>query len=285
MSLLLKHVSKILITVLLGGLLGAALVRMAPGFGADEEELDSRLNSESITALREQQRQENLGTFYWHFLVAGLGGDLGVSRTLQRPVTELLRERLPETAKSVAFGLLFGWTAGLSLAILVVVSRAWYMDLGASLLSGALLCLPAAVLGLLFVVARAPARLVLGLIVFPKIFRYARNLLARSEALPHVLTARAKGASGARVLFWHILPVAAPQLLALGGVSVSVALAAAIPVEAVCDLPGIGQLAWKAAMGRDLPLLVILTMLVTLITLIANSAADMGGHAFRRAEP
>ena len=284
MSLLLKHVSKILITVLLGGLLGAALVRMAPGFGTDEEELDSRLSHESITALRAQQGQESLGAFYWHFLRAGLGGDLGVSRTLQRPVSELLRERLPETAKSVALGLLFGWSAGLSLAIVVVLSRAWYMDLGASMVSGALLCLPAAVLGLLFVLARAPARLVLGLIVFPKIFRYSRNLLARCEAMPHVLTARAKGVSGARVLLWHILPVAAPQLLALGGVSVSVALAAAIPVEAVCDLPGIGQLAWKAAMGRDLPLLVILTMLVTLITLIANSAADMAGHAFRRVE-
>jgi ABC-type dipeptide/oligopeptide/nickel transport system permease component len=59
------------------------------------------------------------------------------------------------------------------------------------------------------------------------------------------------------------------------------AFAASIPVEALCDLPGIGQLAWKAALGRDLDLLVILTMIVTLVTLLANSASDLVGGSLR----
>jgi peptide/nickel transport system permease protein len=139
-------------------------------------------------------------------------------------------------------------------------------------------------MAILFVIAQAPARLVLGLIVLPKIFRYARNLLARTSSLPHVLTARAKGLGGIRVLLWHVLPVAAPQLLALAGVSVSVAFAAAIPVEALCDLPGIGQLAWKAALGRDLELLVNLTMVVTMVTLVANSVSDLLGNSMRAGE-
>ncbi len=85
-------------------------------------------------------------------------------------------------------------------------------------------------------------------------------------------------------MFRHILPVAGPQLLALAGVSVSLAFAAAIPVEALCDLPGIGQLAWKAALGRDVELLVNLTMIVTLVTLLANSASDLAGQYFRTGE-
>ena len=76
--------------------------------------------------------------------------------------------------------------------------------------------------------------------------------------------------------------MAAPQLLALGGVSISLALAAAIPVEALCDLPGIGQLAWKAALGRDLPLLVNLTLIVTLVTVVANSTADLLAQSFHQ---
>ena len=48
-----------------------------------------------------------------------------------------------------------------------------------------------------------------------------------------------------------------PQLLALAGVTVSLAFGAAIPVEAIADSPGVGQLAWQAALGRDLPVLVI----------------------------
>jgi peptide/nickel transport system permease protein len=285
LSALPKLAAKILITVLIGGFLGATLVRIAPGFGVDEEELDARLSSQSIQALRETGANEtNLFAFYFQYLNRLLHGDLGNSRTLHRPVSQLVAERLPETLKSVALGLALGWSAGFLLAVAIVMSRAWLLDLLGSLLVGVLLCLPAAVLALLFVLAQAPARLLLGLVVFPKIFRYSRNLLARSSALPHVLTARAKGLGNMRVLVWHILPTAAPQLLALLGVTVSVAFTAAIPMEALCDIPGIGQLAWKAALGRDVALLVNLTMIVTLVTLVANSASDMVGRTFRASE-
>jgi peptide/nickel transport system permease protein len=242
-----KYAATILVTVLLGGLLGATLLRFAPGYGVDEAELDTRLSNGSIQAMRQANGpDENLLAFYAHYLGRMARGDLGISRTLQRPVAQLVAERLPETLKSLGLGLLLGWVLGMGLAIAVTLSRTRAVDTLASLLSGVLLCVPAAVLALLFVLARAPARLVIGVIIFPKVFRYARNLLVRSAALPHVLTARAKGLGESRVLLWHILPTAGPQLLALFGVSVSMALAAAIPVEVLCDLPGIGQLAWKS---------------------------------------
>jgi peptide/nickel transport system permease protein len=260
----------------LGGFLGATLVRLAPGFGVDEEELDSRLNQESMQALRQSNAEEaSVTSFYLNYWGRLLRGDLGVSRTLHQPVRQLLAERFPETLESVGLGLVLGWVAGLALAMAAVMSRTGFVDIAGGLLASVLLSIPAAVLALLFVLAQAPGRLVIGLIVFPKIFHYARNLLAHSASLPHVLTARAKGLGSRRVLLWHILPVAAPQLFALAGVSVSLAFAAAIPVEVLCDLPGIGQLAWQAAMGRDLVLLVNLTMIVTLITVLANSAAEL----------
>jgi peptide/nickel transport system permease protein len=262
--------------MVLGGFLGATLVRLAPGFGVDEEELDSRLNQKSILALRQSNAGNgSVASFYLNYCGKLLRGDLGVSHTLHQPVRQLLAERFPETLKSVGLGLFLGWTVGLVLAVAAVMSRASFVDLAGGLLASVLLSIPAAVLAILFVIVQAPGRLVIGLIVFPKIFHYARNLLAHSASLPHVLTARAKGLGGVRVLLWHILPVAAPQLFALAGVSVSLAFAAAIPVEVLCDLPGIGQLAWQAAMGRDLVLLVNLTMVVTLITVVANSAAEM----------
>jgi peptide/nickel transport system permease protein len=280
LSRLAWHAGRIALTLILGGLLGATLVRVAPGFGVDEAELDSRLSSQSIAAVRASQPgSESLASFYWHYLSRLAHGDFGISRSLQRPVAELLRERTPETAKSVALGLALGWLLGLSLAIAVVMSRSWGVDLFASLLGGTLLCLPAAVLALLFLIARMPGRLVLALIVFPNIFRDARNLLVRSAASPHVLTARAKGLGNFAVFFWHILRPSASQLLALAGVSVSIAFTAAIPVEALCDLPGLGQLAWRAALSRDLYLLVTLTMIVAVVTLGANSSADLLGHA------
>ena len=49
----------------------------------------------------------------------------------------------------------------------------------------------------------------------------------------------------------------------------------AIPIKALCDLPGLGPLAWKAALGRDLPVLVSLTILIAAITQITNAASDL----------
>jgi peptide/nickel transport system permease protein len=281
LSELAKLTAKILLIVLLAGFLGATLVRFAPGFGVDQEELDSRLSRESIHALRTSNADQTaLPIFYFHYLGRLLCGDWGTSRTLQRPVSQLVAERLPETLKSVGFGLATGWSFGFCLAVAVVMSRAWYVDLLGGLAAGILLCLPAAVLAMLFVLAQAPATLLLGLVIFPKVFRYSRNLLARSAALPHVLTARAKGLGNMRVLIWHILPAAAPQLMALAGVSVSLAFTAAIPMEALCDIPGIGQLAWKAALDRDVALLINLTMIVALVTLVANSLPDLTNKHF-----
>jgi peptide/nickel transport system permease protein len=279
-----KHVVRLLIVVLVGGLMGGTLVRLAPGFGVDERELDTRLNRASIENIR-HERSSRLGLvpFYIHYLGRLLHGDLGTSQSLQQPVRRLLADRYPETMKSLLAGLALGWSLGTALAIATVVARSWCVDVITSMLISVLLCLPAAVLALLFVMAGAPGRLVIGLVIFTKVFVYARNLLERASSMPHVLTARAKGQNPLRIMTSHILPVIAPQLLALAGVTVSVAFAAAIPVEVICDLPGIGQLAWKAAIGRDLPLLVTLTLIVTSVTLMANAAADFLGLRERTA--
>jgi peptide/nickel transport system permease protein len=71
-----------------------------------------------------------------------------------------------------------------------------------------------------------------------------------------------------------VLPLVSPALFALLGVSLSVAFGAAIPIEALCDSPGVGQLAWQAALNRDLPLIMNLTLLVTLITVAGNMLAN-----------
>jgi len=278
--LLAKHAARILLITLAGGFLALALTRLAPN--VDEREFDVRLSDESRAAIRQSHEAErNVFHFYWAWLRGLAHGDLGVSQTLNRPVTELLSERLPVTGRLLGWGLLTGWALGLGLALPLAFLRGGIFDMGASTIAALFLCLPAAVLGLLFVLLRAPAALALGLLVFPKIFRYARTLLQQSANLPHVLTARAKGLGSVRVLLWHYLPPAAGQWLALLAVSIPVALSAAVPIEVVCDLPGIGQLAWKAALARDLYLLVCLTGIVTLTTVVAKSLSDVLGEGLR----
>jgi peptide/nickel transport system permease protein len=276
------HGIALVATALLGGLLSATLVRLAPGFDVDEQQLDPRLSNQSVQVLRETRlAQRNIFRFYSHALERAAHGDLGTSISLGQPVSTLLRNRAPLTLRLVGVGLLLSWAAAMAFAMSAAWLRLSVYDAFTTLLSGMFLCLPAAVLALLSVLWNVPGSLAIGLIVFPRVYRYTRNLLAKSYSLPHIVAARAKGLNELRILFRHILPVVGPQLLALAGMSVSLAIGAAIPVEALCGLAGVGQLAWQAALARDLPLLVNITVLVTLVTLLANSGADVIGHMLR----
>lgn len=280
-----RHVLAIVATVLLGGFLAATLVRLAPGFDVDEEQLDPHLSAESVRALRQARlEQHNILAFYFYSLQRATHGDLGTSISLGQPVTQLLRDRAPLTLRLVGVGLLLSWAVAMALALSAAWLRTSAYDALTTVISGTFLCIPAAVLALLSVLWNVPGALAIALIVFPRVYRYARNLLAKAYSLPHIITARAKGLSELRILFWHVVPVAGPQLLAVAGVSVSIAVGAAIPVEALCGLAGVGQLAWQAALARDLPLLTNLTILVTLVTLLANSSADVIGQMLRGQE-
>jgi len=261
---------------LAGGLLGATLVRFAPGYGMDESELDPRLSAASREAMRNEHRvQSNLLSYYGTYLARAAHADFGRSAWLQRPIADLMKERFPLTVRSVILGVLTAWGAAILLAAAAQASRGWFLDLTGTTASGFLIALPGAVVALAAMYLRAPVFVAIGVVTFPKVFRYLRNLLVHAYEQPYVLAARARGIGRAALLFRHVLPVAAPPLVALLGVSVSMAFGAAIPIEALCDSPGIGQLAWLAALNRDLPLIMNLTLVVTLITVAANSAADL----------
>jgi peptide/nickel transport system permease protein len=284
-KVLLRHAVRFLVILMVGGFLAATLVRYAPGFDVDEQQMDSRLSNESVQALRSARAGEhNILQFYGSFLRSSFRGDFGMSRTLNRPVKELVGERLPVTMKLIGTGLLAGWSIALIFAVSATMLRFAVYDVFTTFISGLLLCIPSAVLALVFVFANAPGSLALGLMVFAYVFRYWRNLLEKSYAMPHIVTARAKGLGPARILLFHVLPVSGGQLLAVAGVSVSLALGAAIPVEALCGISGIGQLAWQAALGRDLSLLLTLTFLVTVVTLLANTVSEILGSNFKAQE-
>lgn len=274
---------RLLALMLVASLAGATLVRIAPGFSSDEQELNSGLSSASIQALRQARMADaNIPRFYGHYLASLLHGDLGVSRTLNLPVRELLRERLPVTLENLGAALVLGWLLGLALAIAGHISRSRMLLLAGDGLGGTLISTPAAVMALIFVILRWPPVLAAGLLVLPKIYRYSQNLLQESCEMPHVFAARAKGAGPWRVLAMHVAPIAFPQLLALAGVSISLGLGVLLPIEVICDVAGIGQLAWTAAQARDLPLLVNLILVISFITICATMLSDAARRTFTR---
>jgi peptide/nickel transport system permease protein len=285
----LRVIRKVLLIALLGGLLTATLVRLAPGYGLSEEQLDMRRNAGSLHAAESMRAGErNVFRYYAAFLVNYAKGDLGESTLFQRPVRGLVAERIAPTAASLALGLAGGWIFALLFGIPGAM-RPWPALEGLTRTAAILLqCIPAVVVGLLMLTAGArgaqACAAAIALVLYPRLVQYVMNLVREASLMPHVLTARAKGVGGRAILFRHVLPVVFPQLLALAGVSVSMALSVAIPIEMILDVAGLGQLTWQAALGRDMNLLVNLTVLIAVAISLSNALADWIAVRWRTGE-
>lgn len=247
--------------------------------------MDTRLSAQSLRALeREHAGERNPLTFYARYLAGLLRGSAGQSAVYGQPVRQLIRERAGTTIRSVMVGLATGWSLALLFGTASAVNRRVPVLLTAMSISGALLSIPSALIAMVCLRLRVSPGIAIAAVVLPRVFPHVYEELRNSLAAPHVVMARARGLTGTRVFLYHAVPAALMPILALGGVSVTLAFGASIPIEALADSPGIGQLAWRAALGRDLPVLVSITLLLTAITVVINGLADvalgrLGRHA------
>lgn len=257
------------------GFVATALVRLAPGFGTDERELDPRLVNASIEHLRARQTSANIPAAYLQLLRGAAAGDFGHSYLLDRPVRELLAERWPTTANLAIWGWLTGGLLAFAMAGGAVIMPRLGLRLAGAGLSSSLLCLPATLLAYLSAVSYTPAYCAIAAIVFARVFCVLDSLFAAAVATGYVTGARCRGVSNTHIFLRHILAAKKLELIALSATSLTLAIAASVPVEVLSDQAGMGQLAWKAAMGRDLPLLVGITVAMATVTLFLSRSADV----------
>jgi peptide/nickel transport system permease protein len=263
-------------TLVLAGLFAAVLLRLAPGSSVDERELDPRLSRETITAMREERAaKREILSFYLDFLLGMTRGNPGTSDVFDRPVADLVAERFGTTVRSVLGGLLLGWVSAVLIAVVSARAMNPAPTLAAATLSGALLSVPSAVLAVVCLLLNLPPAAAIAAVVFPRVFPHAHGQFQASFEAPHVVMARARGVYGLRLFCCHVVPGTIAPLMALAGASVPLAFGTSIPVEALADSPGLGQLGWRAALGRDMPVLVTITLLLTTATVVANLISDL----------
>jgi peptide/nickel transport system permease protein len=241
----------------------------------DEAVLDPRLSLQSQKAIQEQNGLGNPLVFYGRFFGRLLRGDLGQSTIFTQSVGPLVKERAPTTIWAVLGGLAIGWTGAIVLAIAAALSRRAPATLVGLSVSSMLLSIPSAVLAIVCVLLRLSPAVAIGAVVLPRVFPHAYEQLRSSIRSTYVLMARARGIAGMRLFLFHIVPPTILPMAALASVSIPLALGASIPIEALADSPGLGQLAWRAALGRDLQVLVIVTLLLTGVTVFVNVLADL----------
>lgn len=266
----------LVVAVLAGGFIASALVRYSPGFEIDENSWNPQISAATQAAIHARREYENsLPRFYARYIAAALQGNFGESDSFHVPVSQLLLQRAGVTAELMVWGVAGGMMLGGWLAWLAVWPRRQALEVTAVSVSGLLLAVPPAVLALAFFLSGAPLGFAVALAILPRVFGTMRALWSDLYRSGSLLAARARGMTPGVLAWRYVICPAAGQLIALGGVALVLAFGVLIPIEAICDVPGIGQLTWKAAISRDLPLLCGLALIITLAVALVACIGDL----------
>jgi hypothetical protein len=123
--------------------------------------------------------------------------------------------------------------------------------------------------------------IVFALFFLPLYMRMLRVRLLETFDEPWINTARAKGASETRVVLGHALRNAIGPVLPMLAIDAGTAITAAIYVETVFGMPGLGWLAVSAfsgqAGGYDLPLTAGIVTVIGGFVVLLNVGADVAG--------
>lgn len=222
-----------------------------------------------------------------------LHGDLGRSYVQRSDVGTLIAARLPATLLLLGGGIAAELAIGLPAGIVAAAWRGHLIDRAVMVLAFIGVSVPQFVLAivLLFVFAASlelfpiggygslrhlvlPA-LTLGILGAGWYGRMMRSAMVEVLNQDYVRTARAKGASPARVLLVHALRNAILPILAMIGLDIGTFMSGAVVVESVYGWPGIGQLTWQAIQQIDMPIIMAVTLLAAFGIVLANLLVDM----------
>jgi peptide/nickel transport system permease protein len=105
--------------------------------------------------------------------------------------------------------------------------------------------------------------------------RYLRSSLLDNLAMDYVRTARAVGDSNRRVLYVHVFKNALAPVITLIGLSLPGILSGALITESIFNYPGMGLLYWNSALSQDYPVLLGVTLVVSVGTVAGSLLADV----------
>jgi len=234
-------------------------------------------------------------------------GDLGWSTAFERPVLDVILERLPRTLilMSLATALAFG--VGSFLGVLAGARPGSLRDRALSLASLAVYAMPGFWLGLVLIVIFAVDlrwlpiggletiasgktgidRLVdiarhlllpvasLGIVYLALYLRLMRDSMAEIWKEDFVRAARARGIPRRRLILRHVARNALLPVVTMLGLQFGSMMGGSIVVEGVFAIPGVGRLALEAVAQRDIPLLLGVVLISALLVIIVNLVTDI----------
>jgi peptide/nickel transport system permease protein len=230
---------------------------------------------------------------YGIFIKDALSGKFGESLSEGRPSMEIILERFPATLQLGLAAFTFSVVLGVPLGILSAVKRGGPLDYIGKFVALIGQSAPVFWLGLMLMFFLSVqlewlppyGRQEKTSIILPALtlgwFYVAANLRLLRSAMLNVLDseyvklARAKGVSEKMVIWKHALRNALIPVLTFAGITLGGLVTGSLVVETVFAWPGLGQLAVKALIGVDYPLLQAVVVVFTLMYVIAAMLVDI----------
>ncbi|MDB6170346.1 MAG: Nickel-transporting ATPase [Verrucomicrobia bacterium] len=231
---------------------------------------------------------------YLDYLGSLLHGDLGPSfKYPNRTVNEIIAEKLPTSLELGLISLLVALALGLTLGILAAVRRNTWLDYLCSTVAMVGICVPTFVLGPLLVllfaihfgwvnasgwyspVDRVLPCLTLGCVYAAYIARLTRGGMLEVLSQDYIRTARAKGASEARVIFRHALRGGLLPVVSFLGPAIAGILTGSFVIETIFQIPGLGREFVNSAFNRDYTLVLGTVILYATLIIGLNLVVDV----------
>lgn len=325
---LIKKAFWAIFTVIFVLVLNFFLFRILPGDPARAGIRDPRLKKEAVEAIRVRFGLDKpiincveslnpiefgscainpLDTQFFIYVKNLLQGELGYSFHTNRPVGDVLTERLWNTILLIGAGQILSVMIGMVLGILAAWKAKTPIDYVALLVSLLAWSLPTFWLGIIllfwgsnnlglpiggkatpgggftssFQIWQDVARhMILPTLTYTIVFMGEYMLIMRSTLLDvlsedYILTAKAKGLTTFQILKNHALKNAMLPMVTLIALNLGFTVAGAVQIETVFSWPGLGGAIYESVIRRDFPMLQGAFLLIAISVILANLLADL----------
>lgn len=236
-----------------------------------------------------------LGEQLVNYLKDLLHGDLGVSFRMQknRPVTTIIGEMFPISAKVGVFAVLNAVMLGIPLGCLAAYNRGKPIDSILRVIMTLGISIPSFVVAtLLLVLFSVNLKILPGtglaswknylmpcfaLSFYPMCYigRMTRSSMLDAINADYIRTARAKGLPSRRIIFKHALRNSLIPVVTYIGPMTAYILSGGFVVETVFSIPGLGRYFIQSILNRDYPIIMGTTIFLAAFVIVMNLLVDV----------
>ena len=299
---LITRLGQALIVVVLVTVIAFLILHLLPG-GVARATLGKDATLDQLAAFNHANGYDK-PWFQQYVLYLGrlLHGNFGYSYQLNQSVLEAIIQRLPKTMVLSLFSTVLAIVVAIPLGVIQAVRRNRIADYTITSLSLLAYATPIFFMGLMMIILFSqkwpilppeapqgftvsdvladPAGLVLPVVTLAIVTvatysRYVRSSMVDNLNENYVRTARSKGLPEWRVVLVHTLRNGLFPIIGLLGMYLPALFSGALVVESLFNYPGMGQLFWQAALKRDYPILLGVTLIISIATVAGSLIADL----------